>query len=109
MIACDANRIFGAGIVVANRSANPVQSIAGLMIGAVFVVMTDRGNACHTWITLSTLRANALGSVRYCSAFRTSTAHDITNKARSDAVVISTGLVVRTIVVCLTFRCKKRL
>lgn len=106
MIACDADRRLGTGIVVANRSANPVQSIAGLVIGAVFVVMTDCGNARHTWITLSTLRANALGSVRDRSAFRTPTAHDITNEARSDAVVISTGLVIRTIVVRLTFRSK---
>lgn len=109
MIACHADRSFDTGIVVANRSANPVQSIAGLMIGAVFVVMTDSGNACHTWITLSALRANTLSSVRHRFAFRIPTAHNITNEARSDAVVISAGLVIRTVVVCFTFRYKEKI
>lgn len=109
MIACDADRSFGTGIIVANRSANPVQSIASLMIGAVFVVMTDSGNACHAWITLSTLRANALSFMRHRFAFRTPAAHNITNEARSNAVVISAGLVIRTVVVCLTFRYKEKI
>lgn len=104
MVAPDTNRGLATGIVIANRSADSVQSVAGLVIGAIFVIMADRGNARHTWITLSTLRADALSSVRYRPAFRTPTAYDVTDETRSDAVIISTGLVIRTIAVCFTFR-----
>lgn len=104
MFARDANRGLATGIVIANRPANSIQSVAGLVISAIFVVMADRGNARHTWIALSTLRADALGSVRNRSAFRTPTAHDITDETRSDTIVVPAGLIIRTVVVCLTFR-----
>lgn len=104
MIARDANRGLSTDIVVTNWSTDSVQSVAGLVISAVFVVMTDRGNACHAWIALSTLRADALGSVRHRFAFRTPTAYNITDETRSDTVVVPAGLIIRTIVVCFTFR-----
>lgn len=104
MIARDANRGLATGIVITNRPADSVQSVAGLVIGAVLVVMADRGNARYARIALGTLRADALGSVRHRSAFRTPTTHDISDETRSDAVVVPAGLVVRTVVVCLTFR-----
>lgn len=104
MVAPDTNRGLATGIVIANRSADSIQSVAGLVIGAIFVIMADRGNARHAWIALSALRADALSSVRHRSAFRAPTAHDVTDETRSDAVVVSAGLVIRTIVVCFTFR-----
>jgi len=79
------------------------------MIGAVFVIVTDGGSTCHSWLTLSARRTNALSSMRYRSAFRTAAAHDVTGEAGSNAIVVSTGLVVGTVIVCLTFRCKREL
>lgn len=104
MIACDAGRRFGAGVIVAYRLADSVQSVAGFVIGAVFVVVANRGNACHSRITLGALRTHALCPVGHGAAFSASTAHDATVEAWGDAVVISAGLVVRTVVVRLAFR-----
>jgi hypothetical protein len=109
VITRDTGRGFSAGVILANRSANPVQPIACLMIGAVFVIVTDRGSTCHSWITLGARRANALSSMRYRSAFRTAAAHDVTGEAGSNAIVVSTGLVVGAVIVCLTFRCRREL
>lgn len=108
MVARDASRRFSTSILVANRPADSVQSVAGLMIGAVLVVMTNRGDASHARITLRPLRANALGSMGHCRALRTTTAHDVTDEAGGNAVVISASLVVRAVVVRLTFRCEKK-
>lgn len=77
------------------------------MIGAVFVIVADRGGTRHSWIALGTRRANALRSMRHRFAFRAATTHDVTSQARSNAVVVPAGLVIRTLVVCLALRCEK--
>lgn len=74
------------------------------MIGAVFVIVADRGGTRHSWIALGTRRANALRSMRHRFAFRAATTHDVTSQARSNAVVVPAGLVIRTLVVCLALR-----
>lgn len=107
MVARDAGRRFGTSVVVADRPADPVQSVARFVIGAVLVVVANGRNARHSRITLSALPADALGSVRHRSAFRATAAHDVTDEARSDAVVVSAGLVVRTVIVRLALRCRR--
>lgn len=108
MVARDAGRRFGTSVVVADRPANSVQSVAGLVIGTVLVVVANCRDARHSRIALSAWRANALSSVRHRFAFRATAAHNVTDEAGSDAVVVPAGLVVRTIVVCLTRRCEKK-
>lgn len=109
MMARGTGRAFGAGVVFAYRSANPVQSVACLMIGAVFVVVADRRDTRHSCIALGTWRAGTLGSVGHCSAFRAAAAHDVTNEAGSNAVVVPAGFVEWTLVVGLAFRCEGRI
>lgn len=103
MIARDAGRGFGAGVLLANSSANSVQSVAGFVIGAILVVMTDRGDARDARIALSTRRTDALSSMGHRAALGTAAAHDVAAETGSDAVVVAAGLVVRTVVVRLTF------
>lgn len=103
MVLGDALGGVRADVVVANWSTDSVQSVAGLVVGAVLVVVAHRRDTGYSWVTLGTTRTNALSSVRDSDALCAATARNTVDETRSDAVIVSTRFVVGAVVVRFAF------
>lgn len=99
MVSGDTPGSFGAGIILANGSTDSVQSVAGFVICTVLVVMTHRGDAGDSRVTLGASWTDTLCPVRNCNAFCPTTTRDISNQARGNAIVVLAGLVIGTIAI----------
>lgn len=97
---------FGAGVGIANRSTDAVESIAGLIVRAVFVVLAHAGDASNERIALGADATRAGGAMVLRHALGVVAALDgrIVG-ARVEAFAVVAGLVVGAIVVGGTFGC----
>lgn len=101
MLSSDAVSSVRTGVTFADRSTYSVQSVAGLVIGAILVVVTHYRDASYSRVTLGASGTDALRSVRDRDALCTTTAHDVAEQAGRDTVVVLAGLVVGTVVIRL--------
>lgn len=101
MLSSDAVSSVRTGVTFADRSTYSVQSVAGLVIGAILVVVTHCRDASYSRVTLGASGTDALRSVRDRDALCTTTAHDVAEQAGRDTVVVLAGLVVGTVVIRL--------
>lgn len=91
-------------LIIANWSAHSIQSVTSLVIGAVFVVLAQSGHTRNQWVTLGTRRTDTVGTVSLSETFGSSATLRCTVRARVQALFVVARLVVRTVVVVLTFR-----
>lgn len=92
-----------ARVLVAHRLTNSIQSIARLMIGAVFVVLTNSANTRDKWIALSSGGTRTDGAMILVVALSALAASGIAIQARAEAFLVEARLVVRTLVVRFAF------
>lgn len=104
MIPSNTRSSRGTRLIVANRSANSIQSVTSLVIGTVFVVLAQSGHTRNQWVTLGTRWTDAVGTVSLSETFGSPTTLRCTVRARVQALFVVARLVVRAVVVLLTFR-----
>lgn len=97
-----ANSCLGAAVLVASWSTDSVEALADLVISAVLVVLASSHRTSDLGVTLRTLWTRALSSVSHRDALGASSTDDVVGQARSHADAVSTGLVVRAVVVRFT-------
>lgn len=89
--------IGGAGFLFTNRSADTIQTIAGLVICTILVVLTVSSDAGHEGTALSASWALADSLVILWQALGSTAATHLSMCAGIDAVLVQASLVVRTI------------
>lgn len=95
-----------ARFVVAHRAADAVQTVARLVLGTILVVLTHSRDARYERIALRAQRTNAHCPVALGYTVSPTAALSSTVRARTDALLVETCLIERTLRVDLTFRCK---
>lgn len=103
--AADAGGGHGAGLAVADGAANAVQAVAGLVVGAVLVVLAHAGHARQEWVALRAGRADALRAVGLHQALGAAAAAHSAVHAGVQAVALDARLVVHAVRVSLALRC----
>lgn len=107
MVPANARRPRSTRLIVTNGSTHPVQSVASLVICAIFVVLAQTGHARNQRVTLGTRRTDAVGAVSLRETFGSPATLRRAVRARVQTLVVVARLVVRAVAVALTFRCKK--
>lgn len=107
MVPANARSSRSTRLIVTNGSTHPIQSVASLVICAVFVVLAQTGHARNQRVTLGTRRTDAVGTVSLGETFGSPATLCRAVRARVQTLFVVTRLVVRAIVVALTFRCKE--
>lgn len=92
-----ADGVDGTCLLFANWTADAVQTVAGLVIGTILVVLTVSGDAGDEGVALGSGRTTAHGLVILRQALGATAAANLSMGARIDAVLVQTGLVVRTV------------
>lgn len=90
--------------IIANWSAHSIQSVTSLVISTVFVVLAQSGHTRNQWVTLGTRWTNAVGTVSLSETFGSPATLRCAIRARVQALFVVARLVVRAVVVVLTFR-----
>lgn len=104
MVASETSRGRCAGVVVANGTANSVQTIASFVVGAILVVMTNSRYTRYVRISLSSTRTRALSAMSSSRAFGSTSTNYLAKEAGRCAVTVSACFVIRTLIVRFTFR-----
>lgn len=104
MLLSFAESVRSTRLIVADWSANAVQSIASFVISAIFIVLAKSGDARDEWISLSSSWANAVGAMLLRKTFSALSTLILT--ARIQTFLVRAGLVVGTFIIVATFSCK---
>lgn len=102
MTTSHAECVRGAGFLFANGSTDAIQTIAGLVVCAILVVLAVSSDAGHKWTALSASRALADSLVILWQALGSTAATHLSMCAGIDAVLVQARLIVRTIRIDLT-------
>jgi len=97
------NGIHGAGILFTNWTADAIQTIAGLVIRAILVVLAMTCDARNEGTSLCASRTLADGLVILWQALGSTATTHLAMGTRIHAVLIQASLVVRAIRINLTF------
>lgn len=101
VMAAHAHGDVSTGSLFTNRSADAIESVAGFVVCAVFVVLTNAGYAGHLRVALGAQGTAALGHVGLYETLGASAAE--VGGARVEAVFVYAGFVVWAVVVGFTF------
>jgi len=101
VLPADALSCDGAGVFLADGSANSVQAVACLVVGAVLVVLALDGHARSQSVTLGALRAEAQSLVGLYSALGATSARCHT--ARVKTLLANASSVVRAVRINIAF------
>lgn len=104
MVSANARSSRSTRLIVTNGATHPIQSVTCFVICAVFVVLTQTGHARNQWITLGTRRTDTVGTVSLGETFGSPATLRRTVRARVQTLFVVARLVVRAVVVVLTFR-----
>lgn len=97
MIVASAGSRLRASLRVANLSANPIESVACLVIGAVLVVLALAADARYQGVALVAGLTNTIGTVVLSEALSALTALQRAVATRVQALLIVAGLVIRAV------------
>lgn len=92
-----ADGVEGTCLLFANWTADSVQTVAGLVIGTILIVLAVSGDAGDEGVALGSGRTTAHGLVILRQALGATAASDLSMGAWVDAVLVQAGLVVRTV------------
>lgn len=105
MVVAVAAGVRRARVAIAHFAAHAVQAVAGLVVGAVLVVLADAADARDQRVTLHADRAMAAGPMVLGAALGVTAALDAAEGARVHAFVVVARLVVRAVGVDAAFGC----
>jgi len=89
--------VQGTGLLVTNRTAHAIQSIAGLVVSTILVVLTVSSDAGDEGIALSSGWTDAHSLVVLGQALGSTAAAHLAMCAGIHAVLVQAGLVIRTV------------